>query len=190
VALAWSWWRSVRGDRAIPPGGTSPLGILGHVNAALELAEQISAGLLPEPRQVVVPLGSGGTAAGLALGFAIAGLSPVIVAARVVPKIVGREGRVVRLANATRALIERHSEARVRGTLPRIRVIDGVYGGAYGRPLERAERAARALCDAAGVSLDATYSAKAFSAAVDVADGSPTLFWLTFDSRWLTKNPG
>jgi 1-aminocyclopropane-1-carboxylate deaminase/D-cysteine desulfhydrase-like pyridoxal-dependent ACC family enzyme len=37
---------SLRRDtvRWIPPGGTSPLGMLGHVNAALELAEQIARG--------------------------------------------------------------------------------------------------------------------------------------------------
>ena len=59
----------------VPPGGTSPVGMLGHVNAALELGEQIAAGALPPPARVVVPLGSGGTAAGLALGFAAAALA-------------------------------------------------------------------------------------------------------------------
>ncbi len=65
-------------SRGVPTTSRSaaatPLGTLGHVNAALELAEQIEAGELPPPARVVVPLGSGGTAAGLALGFAIAGL--------------------------------------------------------------------------------------------------------------------
>src|SRR5256885_1804915 len=53
----------------VPLGGSTPLGTLGHVNAALELAEQVAAGALPEPAAVVVPLGSGGTAAGLLLGL-------------------------------------------------------------------------------------------------------------------------
>src|SRR5919199_6709715 len=48
----------------VPFGGTSPLGMLGHVNAALELAEQVARGELPTPARVVVPLGSGGAAAG------------------------------------------------------------------------------------------------------------------------------
>jgi hypothetical protein len=38
---------------------------------------------------------------------------------------------------------------------------------------------------AAGVTLDATYSAKAFAQAIAVAAHGPTLFWLTFDSRTL-----
>ena len=66
--------RLTRAAQYIPLGGSTPLGTLGHVNAALELADQVERGELPLPGRVVVPLGSGGTAAGLALGFAIAGL--------------------------------------------------------------------------------------------------------------------
>src|SRR5262249_12310564 len=41
----------VRGEPPvlIPTGGTSVLGALGYLNAGLELAEQVNAGLLPEP---------------------------------------------------------------------------------------------------------------------------------------------
>ena len=50
------------------PGGSSPLGCVGYVEAAAELAEQVRAGDLPAPSHIVVALGSGGTAAGLAAG--------------------------------------------------------------------------------------------------------------------------
>lgn len=187
-ALPWLWWRGMRGDRAIPAGGTSPLGMLGHVNAALELAEQVRSGMLPEPKQIVVPLGSGGTAAGLALGFSIAGMHPLIIAARVVPRILGRRSRVVRLANATRAFIERQANVRLPQTVARnIRVVSNVYGGAYGRALARANEPAARLSDAIDVTLDATYAAKAFTAALEASHGVPTLFWLTFDARWLER---
>jgi D-cysteine desulfhydrase len=186
VALPWLWWRARRGDRAVPAGGTSPLGILGHVNAALELANQVRQGLAPEPKRIVVPLGSGGTAAGLMVGFAIAGIRPTIVGARVVPKIVGRKGRVRRLARATLSLIERWSGERLSLTFaPDVVVADGVYGGGYGRPLGRAEEAARELRGATGLQLDGTYAAKAFVAALDSARTAETLFWLTFDARWM-----
>ncbi len=186
IALPWLWWRSMRGDRTIPSGGTSPLGMLGHVNAALELAEQVQADLLPEPRQVVVPLGTGGTAAGLALGFAIAGMRPLIIAARVVPRIVGRQNRILRLVNATRAFIERHTGA-VPPSVPSssVRVDDAVYGGAYGRVLARGDISAARLSDAIGATVDATYAAKAFVAALDAGNSEPTLFWFTFDARWI-----
>src|SRR6476620_7490524 len=72
AAYAWAWLRRARGATWIAAGGSTPLGILGHVNGGLELVDQIDSGVLPEPRFVVVPLGTGGTAAGLALAFAIA----------------------------------------------------------------------------------------------------------------------
>ncbi len=93
-----------RGVRWIPPGGTSPLGMLGHVNAALELAEQIARGEMPAPARVVLPVGSGGTAAGLALGFAIAGVDTIVVGARVAPRIAAGRRRVLGLGGARAAL--------------------------------------------------------------------------------------
>jgi D-cysteine desulfhydrase len=185
-AYAWAWRQRWRGARWIPAGGSTPLGILGHVNAGLELVMQIDAGLLPSPDRVVVPLGTGGTAAGLALAFRIAGRDIEVVGARVVPRIVGRKRRVLRLAHRTGRMI-----ARVTGeTLPRVRrgdvaIAHGVYGGAYGRETETARAAATRFRAAAGVSLDPTYSAKAFALALDLASGGRTLFWLTFDSRIL-----
>ncbi|MHB1225558.1 MAG: pyridoxal-phosphate dependent enzyme, partial [Gemmatimonadaceae bacterium] len=71
----------------VPFGGSAPAGIAGHVEAALELAAQVRAGLLPEPRRIVLPVGSGGTAAGLALGLAGAGLAPEGVGVRVGPRL-------------------------------------------------------------------------------------------------------
>jgi D-cysteine desulfhydrase len=185
-AYLWAWRQRQRGARWIPAGGTTPLGILGHVNAGLELVAQIDAGLLPPPDRVVVPLGTGGTMAGLALAFRIAGRDIEVVGARVVPRIVGRKRRVLRLAHRTARLIE-----RVTGeSLPRVRrrdvaIAHGNYGGAYGRETESGKSAAARLHAAAAISLDPTYSAKAFALALDLASRGPTVFWLTFDSRIL-----
>jgi D-cysteine desulfhydrase len=147
---------------------------------------QIDAGVLPSPDRVVVPLGTGGTAAGLALAFRIAGRDIDVMGARVVPRIVGRRRRVLRLANRTAHLIEQLTGE----TIPRVRrqdvmIAHETYGGAYGRETEVARAAAARLRVATGISLDPTYSAKAFALALDLASGGPTLFWLTFDSRIL-----
>src|SRR5919202_1158481 len=126
----------------VPFGGTSPLGMLGHVNAGLELAEQVARGELPAPTRVVVPLGSGGTAAGLALGLAVAGLDTTVAAVRVAPRIVTGRRRVLRLARATSSLIERITGERVaRVTRERVEVVHEEYGGAYGRVLPAAVEA-------------------------------------------------
>ncbi|HET7585038.1 MAG TPA: pyridoxal-phosphate dependent enzyme [Gemmatimonadaceae bacterium] len=174
----------------IPPGGTSPLGTLGHVAAALELAAQVSAGELPEPSRVVVPLGTGGTAAGLALGLRLAGMRSVVTAVRVAPAIVASRRRVLRLARRTARLLERLSGVPLPRVSPSdVEVVRWAYGGAYGRPLPAAAGAASFLREhtAGSIALDDTYSAKAFTVALDLARHGTenVLFWLTFDARWM-----
>ena len=75
----------LRGERPmlVPSGGSSWRGNLGFVSAGLELAAQVEAGALPEPAQLFVAVGTGGTAAGLALGLRLGGLATRIVAVRV-----------------------------------------------------------------------------------------------------------
>lgn len=172
----------------VPLGGSTPLGVLAQVNAGLELAEQIAAGALPKPERVVLPLGSGGTTAGLALAFAIAGLEIEVVGARVAPRIAANRRRVASLAEGASRLIARVTGERVP-RLPKkaVRVVHDVFGGAYGRALPAATEAADLVRSAYGVQLDSTYSAKAFVTAIHCARqySGPTLFWLTFDGRCL-----
>ena len=49
-AYAWAWLQRLRGGHWIAAGGSTPLGVLGHVSAGLELVDQIDAGELPSPR--------------------------------------------------------------------------------------------------------------------------------------------
>jgi 1-aminocyclopropane-1-carboxylate deaminase/D-cysteine desulfhydrase-like pyridoxal-dependent ACC family enzyme len=183
TAAAWLTLQAWRGRNVIPAGGTSPLGMLGHVNAAFELAEQVRTGVLPKPDRVVVPLGTGGTAVGLAMGFALSLDAHMVVGARVVPWIIARESRLRRLTVAVAEVLH-----QATGEWPGVRdeadvlVAEGVYGGAYGRPLDGAPNATPN-----GVPLDPTYSAKAFVAANEWARKENTLFWHTFDSRWMTE---
>jgi 1-aminocyclopropane-1-carboxylate deaminase/D-cysteine desulfhydrase-like pyridoxal-dependent ACC family enzyme len=193
VALRWAQLRTSRKGVPIhwvPAGGSSPLGALGHVEAALELADQVARGEVPEPARVVVALGSGGTAAGLALGLTIAGLRTRVVAVRVVPRVVGNRRRVTRLIRSTAALIGRISGAALpRPAVDVVSVDHRLYGGAYGRETragrEASERFARAH-PSGGV--EPTYTAKALAAALALADGEPTVFWSTFDARCLRES--
>lgn len=188
MAYLWAWRERALGGHWIPAGGRSPVGTLGHVNAGLELAEQVANDELPPPRHVVVPLGTGGTAAGLTLGFAIAGLNTTVIGARVVPRIVGRERRVLSLVASTARLIERATGDRVARPAPgSFRVAHESYGGAYGRETEPGRSVTGEFRAWSGLELDATYSAKACAVAVGLAghEGGPRLFWLTFDSRIL-----
>jgi D-cysteine desulfhydrase len=176
-----------RGAHWVPAGGSSPLGVLGQVAAGLELARQVDEGLMPAPRRIVLPLGTGGTAAGVALGTAIGGLASEIIAVRVVPRLVANAGRVQRLVRRTARLLGRLTGTPVLAPPAPIRVVHDFYGGAYGRPLPAGEEAAVRGLALADLAIDATYAAKALAAAVEIAERQhgTTLFWLSFDGRWL-----
>jgi len=177
--------------RWIPAGGSSALGALGHANAAVELADQLARASVPAPDTLVVPLGSGGTVAGLLVGLALAGLPTRVLAVRVVPRVVANRRRVLRLA---RAAAKRFSDL-ADVAAPEIReerliIEHAQYGGAYARETDASQAALELVRAAGGPSLDGTYSAKALAAALAHARTSPderVLFWLTFDGRWLSS---
>lgn len=192
AAYVRAWGARLRGAQWIPAGGSSPLGVLGQVNAALELADQVRAGMLPPPERIVLPLGTGGTAAGIALGVAIAGLRATVVAVRVVPRVVANRRRVGRLVERTARLIERASRAPVpRPAKDALLIVHEYYGGAYGRETIAGAEIARRCAELTGIPVDPTYGAKALAAATAIAarDGGTTLFWLSFDGRWLVALP-
>jgi D-cysteine desulfhydrase len=191
AAFAAARWRSMRkGERWIPFGGTTPLGILGHIRGGLELARQVRDGLLPSPGRVFVPLGTGGTAAGLALGFAAGEFPTLVVAVRCGPSLGVDEAWLGWLGTRTRRFLRQHGVAA--GDLPavgRIRVDHSAWSGAYGRPHPGATALAERMRAEAGMTLDATYSAKAcyaaWRAAGEAPRGETVLFWHTFDARWM-----
>jgi 1-aminocyclopropane-1-carboxylate deaminase/D-cysteine desulfhydrase-like pyridoxal-dependent ACC family enzyme len=177
--------------RWIPAGGSSALGALGHANAAVELSDQLARDATPAPSTLVVPLGTGGTAAGLLVGLALAGLPTRVVGVRVVPRVVASERRVLRLARRSAALF-----ARLAGVAApaiddaRFVVENAQYGGAYGRETDASRDAERAVREMGGPALEGTYSAKALAAAITYARRDAderVLFWLTFDGRWLAR---
>jgi D-cysteine desulfhydrase len=191
IAAAYlvAFLRRLRGRRWIPAGGSVPLGALGSVSAAMELASQLRLHPQLAPTEVVVPLGSGGTVAGLLVGFAIAGLPARVVGVQVVPRIVANAGHVLRLARRTRALVQRLTgEALPRLDAGRLVIDRSAYGGAYGRETAEGRAATTAFAAIGGPALEPTYSAKAFAVALRRARASPderVLFWLTFDGRWM-----
>ncbi len=148
----------------LPAGGSSPLGALGYVEAALEIAAQVEDGSLPEPAHVVVPVGTGGTAAGLALGLQLAGLRSRVLGV-VVNDQLRLDGPVLaRLARRTAALLERRG-----ARLGRLQLDEGILeltrdqiGSGYGHRTEAATHAADLAADER-LSLDPVYTAKAMA---------------------------
>ena len=182
--------RRMRGRvRWIPAGGSVAAGAIGHASAALELISQLEREHIPMPHTIVVPLGSGGTVAGLLVGLCVAGRATRVVGVRVVPRAVGNRWHVLRLARQTRALLQRVAGVRLPPLdASRLEIEQRAYGGAYGRETREAGGASELLRACGGPRLDGTYSAKAFGCALDRARRAPdgdVLFWLTFDGRWL-----
>ena len=165
--LPWLLARNARGGRPpylLPAGGSSAVGALGYVEAALEIAAQVEDGSLPEPAHVVVPVGTGGTAAGLALGFQLAGLRTRVVGIVVNDQLRLDPPVLARLARRTAKLLERRG-ARLGPLQLGLEMLDltrDQIGAGYGHPTEAAGRAAALAADEQ-LSLDPVYTAKAMA---------------------------
>ncbi len=158
----------------IPHGGTSALGALGYVDAGLELAAQIDRGDMPEPDAIYFALGSGGTAVGLAVGLAAAGLQPELVAVRVTSKLVAPQRLLFGLIDRVVAMLHERDPRfpRVAEAAKRLIVLnDEGRGSGYGEPDEAGKRAAD-LALAEGIEVDPTYTAKALGQMLAHAEGS------------------
>jgi D-cysteine desulfhydrase len=173
----------------IPTGGSSAVGAIGYVNAACELADQVQAGILPEPDAIFVALGSGGTVAGLALGCRLAGLRSRVVAVLVTDILPPSPSRLASLANATLR--------RLRGAAPEVpalavqpddvTIVRDYIGRAYGAETDAGSAAQRLLLEEEGIALEPTYTAKCMAALLDLAARPPyrdqtLLFWNTYSS--------
>ncbi|HEX6559192.1 MAG TPA: pyridoxal-phosphate dependent enzyme [Longimicrobiales bacterium] len=175
-----------QGAFIIPAGGSDATGTLGYVDAALELAEQVAAGSIPEPAVVIVAAGTLGTAAGLALGFELAGLRTVVKAVRITSKLVTNERVLARLVRGAEVLLQRHGAPVAAGdrALARVELLHGHIGGGYGQETDKARQAA-ALFGAHDIQLDPTYTGKAAAAFLEEirAAARPVLFWQTLSGR-------
>ncbi len=171
----------------VPTGGSSALGNVGFVSAGLELAEQIRAGLLPEPATIFVPVGTGGTMAGLWLGLRLAGLATRVVGVVVTDILPPSPSRLARAARATLRLLRR-ADPSVRGVEIRASdfpLVRDQLGAGYGAPTAAAQDAV-AAAERLGLRLETTYTGKALAALRDALAGpdqpaAPVLFWNTYN---------
>lgn len=178
----------------LPQVGMPAEALLGYVGAGIELAQQVAGGECPAPSQLVLPIGSAATSAGILAGLSLAkklGIlraAPALCAVRIAAFPLSRRGRVLSLAESAlerlATLCGRPELALTKRELGSLEVITSQLGSGYAVPTP-AGRAARATFAAAGYPLlDDTYTAKA--AAHVLARGGrelgPTLFWCTKSS--------
>jgi len=176
VARAWRAARRYGARRWIAGGGAEPRAVVGQVLAGLELAAQ----LRDPPDAIVVPLGSGGTAAGLLLAVGALRWPTCVVGVRVASLIVANRWRVGRLARGAATVLARRGIA-FDGFSHTTLIVRNGLGRGYGHPSPAGERA-RALAAEHGLALDPTYSAKAFAIVPALAARGyrRVVFWHTF----------
>jgi D-cysteine desulfhydrase len=173
----------------IPPGGSSPLGAVGFVHAALELAAQVETGDAVLPSRVYVANGTMGTAVGLALGFAIAGLDTEVHAVQVTEDMVSSPGTMKELLHKTAKHLRKADESIPADLADRARYQfrTGFLGDGYARTNDTTETAIAVARDELGIELEATYTGKAMAALLSDLHArtvsGPVLFWNTYNSR-------
>ena len=182
------------------PGGATPIGAMGYVSAAFEVARQVEAGEMPRPELVVVGVGSTCTSAGLLVGFQHAArlgvgfvdgrgnpAPPKLVSVRVTPWPVTSAVLIARLATqASQKLAELAGDDSLAISYRQLRAhleVDGRFlGRGYGKPTETGKEAIREFAHIDGFTLDTTYSGKSAASVIDrVREGErrPILFWST-----------
>lgn len=148
------------GERAyvIPEGGSSGLGALGYVDAMAELRAQLDAGEAGAPQQfdaIVHACGSGGTAAGVALGAARYQIAPRTIAMAVCDDAAYFAPLIARLMAEAQAL-------RPDLVAPNeLQIEDRFKGPAYAVPSPEQARFLVRTARSAGLILDPVYSGKA-----------------------------
>ncbi len=169
----------------VPLGGTCWLGVVGVVDAGLELAAQIENGELPQPADLYVAMGTMGTVAGIAIGLALAELPTRVHAVRVTDEWVASPVILRQLVHKTATLLHRMDTRIPADLADRVNISyrPEFFGPGYARLTPESERAVAIADEQLGLKLENTYTGKAFAALL--ADGRSdvqTMFWNTYNS--------
>lgn len=153
-----------RGNYFIFPGASGPLANVGYVDAMLELGRQVERGEAEKPDVIVLPTGSSGTMAALALGVAYLGWSTEVVGIRITSKVVCNTYMVRRLVRATSEFLRKKDP-----TFPdladkaKFSLFHDAIGEGYGYPTLEAIVGAEKLEELTGARGEVTYSGKALA---------------------------
>lgn len=193
LSFLWQYLRhlflSQRPPYFIYPGASGILGILGYVNASLEIKEQLDYMGIPEPEAIFVAVGSCGTFAGLLLGAKLANLKSRIIGVRVIEENIANRRKVARMVNKTSRFLR-----KLDPTIPEVKLgpeeieLKGEYlGPGYAHPTPEALKAVELTEELEGLPLETTYTGKAMAALMDYARANPRSRLLFVDT--FAENP-
>jgi 1-aminocyclopropane-1-carboxylate deaminase/D-cysteine desulfhydrase-like pyridoxal-dependent ACC family enzyme len=170
---------AARGRRPylIPRGGATALGAIGYALAAAELHEQL-ADRGVRAAAVIVPVGSGGTLAGLLAGSVLLGRRWRLIGCSVSrpPEAVAR--RVTALASHCLSLIGEAEGARADIEAADVTIADA-RGRGHGVPSAEGIMAAEQAIRAEGLMVDPVYTAKALALVPRYCPQQTVVFWHT-----------
>lgn len=143
----------------VPVGGSNALGSLGYVDCALEIAEQCDQMSL-NVQSVVVPSGSAGTHAGLAVGFAYCQPDMKVIGVTVSRQVGDQQPKVENLQRELSAMLKVES-------LSPLALWDDYFAPRYGMPNTEGMHAVELLARLEGIMLDPVYTGKAMAGLID-----------------------
>jgi len=157
--------RREEGSYLILPGAANALANLGYIDAMLELGRQVDKGLAPKPDVILLPTGSSGTLAALALGAAYLGWDTEILGVRIASSLVCNRTSVGFVIRNTDRFMSRHVPAwgRLSGRA-KFTLYGGALGRGYGARTPEATVGIEQLRVLTGSPGEVTYSGKALAA--------------------------
>lgn len=164
--VAMELTRAGRAPYVIPEGGSNGLGALGYVRAMEEVRKQLDLGLGGgAPFDLIFhACGSGGTAAGVALGAAEYEVAAEVRALAVCDDRAYFEAAIARIVEEARAL------APELTGLAKLVVDDAAKGPAYAVASSEQKKLIVTIARASGLMLDPVYTGKAFFGLVQAAE--------------------
>jgi D-cysteine desulfhydrase len=178
----------------IAAGGSSPLGVIGFVNAAFELKKQIIRGEIPEPDRIYVALGTTGTAVGLMLGLKAANLKSRVITIRVADEQFANVRKMVKLFRKTNSFLCALDPAfpNIELSEQDVEIRHDFFGRQYALFTKEGMDAVYRMKQTEGIKLDGTYTGKALAALIHDGEkqdlkNKVLLFWNTYNSRDLSE---
>lgn len=170
VTGALRLWRELR--RAprgsaflIEPGASSARANLGYIDAMLELAAQVDAGECPRPDAILVPAGSSGTLAAIALSLRLLQWDTEAIGVRIAPWIATNKITIGhRVRSTARFLVGRGGADPASFEGARWSVLQGFIGPGYGEPTPEAIEGAAVWKTLTGATGEVTYTGKQLAA--------------------------
>lgn len=180
----------------IPTGGSNALGVIGFVNAAFELKQQIDDGVIKKPDYIFIPVGSCGTFTGLLLGLKATQLPITLIGITVEPEKYPQsfEQTIMHLFKQTNELLIKNDQSFPLIPLNHndIQLLKEYCGHGYGEFTQEGIEAIELVKKYENIQLEGVYTAKAFAGMIDYCKkhnikDEVIIFWNTFCSNAFEK---